>query len=287
VPEVKPGATWVVICLGLLTLAAPARAGKMTRDQCISASEDGQLAQMKGRLRVARAKFLSCSDQACPKVVRQDCSTSLEEVDKAMPSIVFGARDASGRDLTDVRVLVDGDELVTHLDGKAVDMDPGPHSIRFESDGLPSHEEKVLVREGEKSRVISVTLGKAVENSARATEPSEASAQVHRSPSTATWVVGGIGAAVLAGAGVVGFVALNRRSSLYDRCGRAGTCEQSEVDSVYRLYDISYVGAGVGGALLATSVVLFFTTSKSKERPQEAALMLAPALGGLNVTGIF
>jgi len=283
---VKPGAFWAAVCLGVLTLAGPARAGKMTRDQCVTASEDGQLAKMKGRLRVAREKFLSCSDQACPKVVRQDCSTSLEEVDKAMPSVVFGAHDGTGRDLTDVRVLVDGTELVAVLDGKAVEIDPGPHTLRFESDGLPPHEEEVLVREGEKSRVISVRLGKPVEKPAPVTGPSE-SASTDRSPAAATWVVGGLGAAALLGAGVVGIVALNQRSSLYDRCGRAGTCEKSEVDSVYRLYDISYVGAGIGGALLATSAVLFFTTSKSKEQPQDAALVLAPTLGGVSVAGRF
>jgi hypothetical protein len=283
---VKPGPFWTTFCLGTLVLAAPARAGKMTRDQCVAASEDGQLAKMKGQLRVAREKLLACSNQACPKVVRQDCSTSLEEVDKAMPSIVFGAHDASGRDLTEVKVFVDGAELLTELDGKAVDIDPGPHTLRFESGGLPPHEEEIVVREGEKRRVVSVTLGEKKPARARASSkkpPAESSS----SPSTATWVVGGIGAAALAGAGVVGLVALNQRSTLYDRCGRAGTCEQSEVDSVYRLYNISYVGAGIGGALLATSVVLFFTTSKTKEHPDKAALVLSPSLGGVNVAGRF
>jgi hypothetical protein len=287
---VKPGALWAATCLGslALALAGPARADKMTSDQCVSASEDGQLAKIKGRLRVAREKLLACSAAACPKVVRQDCSASLEEVDKAMPSVVFGARDGSGRDLTDVRVFVDGTERVTHLDGKAVEIDPGPHSLRFESAGLPRYEKELLVHEGEKSRVISVTLGKIEEKRAPPTRsPESPPPTAARSPSAATWIVGGVGAAALVGAGVVGFVALNQRSSLYDRCGRAGTCEQSEVDSVYRLYDISYVSAGVGGALLVTGVVLYFTTSKSKEQPQEAALGVAPTLGGVNVRGRF
>jgi hypothetical protein len=99
-------------------------------------------------------------------------------------------------------------------------------------------------------------------------------------------VVGGIGAAALAGAGVVGFVALQKRSSLYDRCGKAGTCSQDEVDWVYQLYDISYVAAGIGGALLITGAVLYFTTSSS-EPAEQRSVSIAPTLGGATVSGRF
>ncbi len=105
-------------------------------------------------------------------------------------------------------------------------------------------------------------------------------------PSTATWIVGGIGAAALAGAGVVGFVALQERSSLYDSCGKAGTCSQDEVDSVYRLYNVSYVAAGIGGALLATSAVMYFTTSKPATE-ERSSVTLSPWPGGATLWGRF
>ena len=97
---------------------------------------------------------------------------------------------------------------------------------------------------------------------------------------------GGIGAAALVGAGVVGFVALQKRSSLYDRCGKAGTCSQDEVDSVYGLYDISYVAAGIGGALLVTGAVLYFTSS-SAPAAEEKGVSLSPSLGGAVLRGRF
>ena len=265
-----------------VSVSLPAHAAdKKKRDECISASEDGQLLKVKGQLKAAREKLAQCSDKACPGAIRKDCEAALEELDKATPTIVFAAKDAKGRDLTAVTVSVDGDKLLEELDGKAIAIDPGKHDVRFEAEGLPPHQEKLVVREGEKARVVLVTI-------AEKPKPRPKQAEVKpggHGPSTATWVVGGIGAAALAGAGVIGFVALQKRSSLYDRCGKAGTCSKDDVDSVYRLYDISYVTAGIGGALLATGAVLYFTSSEPAAPGR--GVSLAPTWGGAVVSGRF
>lgn len=259
----------------------PAWADKKKRDECIAASEDGQLLKVKGQLKAAREKLVLCSDKTCPGAVRKDCEAGLEDLERATPTIVFAAKDAAGKDLTEVSVSVDGEKIVDELDGKAISIDPGKHSVRFETEGLPAHEETVVVREGEKARVVLVTIKDKAKPAAKKPKPKPS-----KGPSTATWVVGGVGAAALAGAGVIGFVALQKRSSLYDSCGKAGTCSQDEVDSVYTLYDISYVAAGLGGALLATSAVLYFTLSSS-DAADTKSVSLAPALGGAVVRGRF
>lgn len=255
---------------------------KKKRDECVQASEDGQLSKVKGQLKAAKEKLLVCTDKACPGPVRKDCEAALEKVEAMLPTIVFGAKDEKGRDLSDVVVFVDGEKLVDSLDGKAVAIDAGKHTVRFEAKGLPAHEEEVVVREGEKARTVVVTIVDTSKPKPAKKKPEPPA----RKLTTTTLVLGGVGAAALVGAGVVGFVALQKRSSLYDDCGKAGTCSQDDVDSVYRLYDVSYVAAGVGAALIATSAVIYFSTSPEPNK-EKAGVTLSPTLGGAVVKGRF
>ncbi len=288
--------TPVVAGVIVLVVATTARAAP-TRAECIAASEDAQLMKIKSQLRAAREKLVVCSDDACPKIVKQDCSNWLDEVDRAMPTIVFGAHDARGRDLTDVRVTMDGTPLADHLDGKAIAIDPGQHTFHFEMEGAPARDEQLVVREGDKNRNVTVTLG---EPFAAHIEPPPVQKPTppvwieqppppkdeRHGPSVATWIVGGLGLATLAAAGAVGTIALVRRSSLYDSCGSKGTCQPSDVDQVYTLYDLSYGGAAIGGALVVTSIVLFFATkvsSKPSNKFGGASAFITP----FGVTGRF
>jgi len=98
--------------------AASVASAAPTRDECLKASEDAQLLRIKTQLVAAREKLLVCSNDACPKLVKKDCSDWLDEVDHAMPTIVLGARDPDGADLVDVHVTLDGNPLADRLDGK-------------------------------------------------------------------------------------------------------------------------------------------------------------------------
>ncbi len=108
-----------------IAFAARGAGATPTRAECVSASEDAQLMRIKGQLRAARANLLVCSQDDCPKIVKQDCTGWLDEVDRAIPTVVLGARDARGQDLTDVHVAMDGTSLALRLDGKAIPVDPG------------------------------------------------------------------------------------------------------------------------------------------------------------------
>lgn len=249
--------------------ASVANAGP-TRDECLRASEDAQLLRIKTQLVAARAKLVVCGNDACPKLVKKDCSDWLDEVEHAMPTIVLGARDPDGKDLVDVHVTLDGNPIADRLEGRAIAVDPGSHTLRFEAGGQ-SREQSLVVREGEKSRVVSVVLGEPKPVQPVVTtvvQPPlvaviEPRAPASRAPSAATWVFGALGLATLAASGVVGALSLARRQSLYDSCGAAGQCAQSDVDQVYLMYDLAYAGAAIGGVFLLTGVVLFFTTRPS------------------------
>jgi hypothetical protein len=272
--------------LGFFLAAAPAIAAPPTRDACLAASKEAQVSRLNGHLRAAREGFVVCSDEACPKAVRQDCNQWLDEVDRAIPTVVLGARDAEGKDLLNVRVSMDGSPVVERLDGKPIAVDVGAHTFRFEVAGFDPREENVLVREGEKDRVVTVTFAAAkpaeptLDRRATQTPGVEhTTSSSGHGPTVFTWIVGGVGVATLGAAGIIGLVALGQRSSLYDSCGRAVQCKQSDVDPVYLMYDVTYAGVAIGSALVATSVVLFFATRSSAKEHSRATIL--PTLGGV------
>jgi hypothetical protein len=172
---------------------------------CLAASEKGQQARAAGKLREARERFLVCGGDGCPAIVRRDCTQWQSDIVGLTPSIVFGAKDKQGRDLFDVTVSMDGEPLVKRLDGKSVLVDPGPHSFSFEAAGHKALVERALVKEGEKTRVITVTFTDGAGPAGAPTdgrEPAEpAGVRGHTIP---PWIVFSVGlAGVVAGTVVV------------------------------------------------------------------------------------
>jgi hypothetical protein len=219
-------------------VGAEARAADV--QQCLAASEKGQRARASGRLREARDAFQTCGEAACPAIVRNDCTRWQAEIVSSLPSLVFGARDAKGHDLFDVAVSIDGEPVAKKLDGKAVPIDPGPHTFRFEAAGYAPVTEKALVKEGEKARIIDVTLTEAAPAPAPAPTAAPAPRPIEATPSQKVegawnapkprgghtvypWIVVGVGVAGIA-AGVVVVVTSPTRP---DNCSKASqTCKR-------------------------------------------------------------
>jgi hypothetical protein len=157
------------LCAAVLLASDIARADAI--DECVTAASSGQELQRQGRLRDARARFLECVRPECPSEVKSVCDQLLATADASLPTVIFAARDRLGADLVAVRVLLDGQAVVASLDGKAVTVDPGPHLLRFEHDGTPPIDLRVLVREGEKNRELAVTFEALPPVVARPTSP--------------------------------------------------------------------------------------------------------------------
>jgi hypothetical protein len=142
----------------LLAIAAPALADETpaasapSKDDCIAANETAQDLQAKGKLRAAREKLSVCMAAACPAALRQDCSQRLADIDKTLPTIAFVAKDAAGKDLSAVRVTMDGHVLAESLGGAALPADPGEHHFIFEAAGLPLVEKTISLTPGDKDR---------------------------------------------------------------------------------------------------------------------------------------
>src|SRR3954470_3608518 len=105
----SPGntASFVIVTIAMATQAiAPAALADDPKVKCANAYEQAQRTRKKGELRASQANLLVCTDPVCPAVLRDECLRWADEVERAMPTVVFAVRDPAGQDVTDVRVLV-------------------------------------------------------------------------------------------------------------------------------------------------------------------------------------
>jgi hypothetical protein len=267
----------------LLAMVACTSMGEARADeklQCVTASEEAQQLRNAGKLSEARERLSVCNRAECPKVVQQDCAEWMREVLEMLPTVVPAAKDRSGRDLVDVTVSIDGKVVTSSLDGKALDLDPGVHVFRFETKNAPPVEEQVVVRQGEKNRMVTVTLDPAAEPPA--TEPSPE--RTTRSAPIAAFVAGGAGVLLLGAALYVGLDASADARELRSTC--APHCQQSQVDDVEGRYVIAGVTGGIGAAALIAGAILFFThRSGAKGAARSGALSSLPIRGAASPQG--
>lgn len=215
------------LLVGLALMAVTTSARAIDPLACTEAAESGQRARAESKLRAAQTQFAVCQSQDCPSLVRQDCSKWAVEVAGLLPTIVIDARDATGRDLADVTVLVDREVLVATIDGKSVSIDPGPHVLTFEHAGSASVVQKVIIKEGMKGRMITVTFEDANRPPTPAPPPV---VQRETTPSSGghtawPWVVVGVGGVAV----VTGIVMIATAPSLPSGCrSDTRTCTQRE-----------------------------------------------------------
>lgn len=264
------GCVLVVAIPGTAPAAEPDKSGD--RAVCADSYRNAQMHRQKGALRRARESLLLCMSDRCPSVLQPDCMRWLTEVEAAMPTVTFAAKGVDGKDVTDVRVTLDGQPLRDLLDGKALSIDPGTHSLRFEHGAEAPVDQSLVIREGEKARVIGVSWAKVPARDEGAAE--RTSVRASSGPPASAWVFGSIGVASLATFGVLAVHGMGRRRDLQKEC--FGSCEQSKIDSVKTELTIADVALGAGILSVGIATVLFLTSGGSSEKPAAAAK--APAM---------
>jgi hypothetical protein len=280
-------ATTTAVALALTASASPAQAD--ARAECVAASEKAQQARNAGKLSEAREQLGLCGRSECPKLIQQDCTQWMSEVLSVLPSIVPAAKDRGGRDLIDVRVSIDGKPMAETLDGKPVPVDPGVHVFKFETKGAPPVDEKIVVKQGEKNRIVTVTFAIGEETNGGAKKPGPADVgdddrarnRGGSSPPIAAFIVGGLGLAALGTALYINLDANADARKLRDDC--APRCNPADVDDVEQRRIIAGVTAAAGGALLIAGVVLFFVHNSGDSRGSRArgpTFAVAPITGG-------
>ncbi len=222
---------------------------------CIAAAEGGQDLRTEGKLRAAREQLVVCTQAICPDVIRKDCTKFLADVEASIPSIVVLATGPDGADLHDARTRVDGAVVSEKLEGKAILVDPGRHTVRVEASDGTYAEVEVVLAEGDKNRKVVVAFPRA-KAGATGAGATDAAPRAERSL-TAPLVVGGVGAAVLAGSLWLGFVARGEIADM--RAGCAPHCDQGALDDSRRKLLLADVGLGVSAVALAAATYLFVT----------------------------
>jgi hypothetical protein len=202
-------------------------------------------------MRAARNELLACASAECPSVVRKDCERWLDEVDASMPTWVLAAKDERGTDLMGARASVDGAPVAEALTGKATPIDPGPHAVRFEHEGYGPVTVRVLVREGEKNRLVNGVLAPV------------APAVPSSSLPPVAWVSGSVAVAAAITWGVLGATAYSDYEHMKSTCAPTGTCASSAVDDVRARATGADVAMGVTLAAAAVFVVTLVVSSTS------------------------
>jgi hypothetical protein len=302
---------WLVaLSLALVSVRAHAESTKVL---CIQANTDAQSLRREGKLAEAREKLRTCSEAKCPALVSADCVKRLDELENAQPTVIFDVFDASGHEVNDVSVSIDGQRVLDRLEGTSVPVDLGEHVVTFAAEGRPTVTQKLTFREGEKSRHVRITIGNApgtatAAGAAATTEPgtpeqpsgstsgpvesvppagSESSGHSQR---TVGYVVGGVGLAGLAVGGMFGLFAISAKHRQIDYCPSATNCPHYETASAEHQYAQTYglvstISFVVGGAATATGLVLVLTAKPTHRN----ALVLAPNVvargGGLELSG--
>ncbi len=240
-----------VACLVVAALPAE-RAAAQTKAACLSSYTKSQDLRKHSQLLGARQQLLVCVRQACPALLRKDCTRWLSEVDQLTPSLVLGASDGAGNDIVDVSVTLDGRVLTQQLDGKPISVDPGVHSLHFEAAGHAPVDRRVVVREGQKARAVVVTFD-APARSPAGSQASNASGQgepqQHAGVPAGTFVFGGVAVVSLGAFGYFGATGLSRWNRCHD--GGCTKADASYVNGRWIGADIA-LGLAVVGAGLAT-----------------------------------
>ena len=265
-------------------MLAPAVARADQVDVCVDAADHAQQLRDQGKLIEAREQIVACSAASCPSAVVKQCARWLQEVDAEVPTLSLRARDATGADVADVTVLVDGSPRIDSLDGRPMPIDPGPHKLTFRRAGIEI-EQSVVVRTGEKNRLVDVQLGKP--ETAPPPPPPRIVAPPSRVPAPQVhhgfrfpWTTG-----VFLGVGIAGFVttavlvavASSDASSLRTTC--APSCAGSDVDAVRTKIVAANVTFGVGIAATALSAILIIANTGHKEPPVQVGLMVDHGFG--------
>jgi hypothetical protein len=277
-------AVTAVLVLGSTLAGGAARADDKGR--CISASEQGQQLRDSGKYRAARDAFTQCTRDACPAIVRRDCTRWLSDVTQLWPSVVFGAKDPAGNDLASVSVFADGVPIASTLDGKPVQIDPGEHVFRFETGGFHAVERQLLVRAGEKSRLVLAQFGDAPAATPPPAAPDATTAPAAAPVPAGAWVFGGLALLAFGTEAFFGVTGLNDRSSLESHpCAKTATCNPDDVTAVRTKFTVADIALGVGLVSAGLSAYLYFTRGAAKPEEAHAARFdVAPTSGGAAAT---
>jgi hypothetical protein len=193
-----------------------------------------------------------------------------------------------GGDVPGLTVRRDDQDVGKGAFGTPIPVDPGDHVIEATAPGYSVWSTHAVTnREGQ---VVTVNIPALVPKPA---DETPAAASPLRS---AAYAMGGIGVGGLLVGGVFGGLAASAASAVKNECAKnvcSTPAQQSDLSSANTKALVSTVGLGVGGAALATGVILFVVSrapaKQDDAHPRSAEIVpsLGPQGGGLSIVGRF
>jgi hypothetical protein len=178
----------------------------------------------------------------------------------------------------------DNEEVGKAVLGTPIAVDPGPHVIEATAPGYQVWQTTVQIgkeNDNQSVNIPALTMAPKKSNTLR----------------TASYVVGGVGVAGLVVGGIFGGLAASGKSKLKTECPNNVCPTGAAVDdlaSTKGKATISTIGIAVGGAALATGIILFVVSGKSDSKedakPMPAAAFVpvfGPQGGGFSFNGSF
>jgi hypothetical protein len=150
-----------VALLSWTTLGNADEARSKERRTCAASFERAQEMIHGYRLRKARAALLACAKPVCGKVLARECNKEIAQLESDIPSVVLSAKNDTGTPMVDVEVAMDGEPLTSHLDGRAVSVDPGVHQFLFKGADSSVDLVSIPIAQGERNRAVTVQLQRA------------------------------------------------------------------------------------------------------------------------------
>lgn len=271
---------WSVLygcCLAGLAPRALSAQGSADANACADAFEQAQELRLGGKLGAAAERARACAVAGCPEILAARCEELARDIQQSEPSIIVAAFGPNGAELVDVQVWIDGERRAQRLEGRPIALDPGARRLRLEAVGLEPVELTLVVREGEKHRIIhaefkSAAAPRAAEaparQPARKLTPPHAPRQV---PAPATPAASSpfstpvLVALAVAGAGLAlgatwGGMALATKKDLDESCPAPDDCPADRADDIramQRNANLATAGFAVAGAGLVTAALCF------------------------------
>src|SRR5580658_80361 len=149
----------VTLAAATLGLVSRAEAASPSTAECLAAADSSIQLRDQHQLRAARTQMLVCASPSCPSAIQTECLRRVDQINAAVPTVVFEAKDPAGNDLTNIKVDIDGQPLVDRLDGSAVALDPGEHHFHFTAPGGVGADKTIVIHESEKDRHERVVIG--------------------------------------------------------------------------------------------------------------------------------
>jgi hypothetical protein len=303
---VSPRRSAVAFAAASLVLFAPssATAAKPDARTCAAVRDGAQKLRSDKHLRQAREQLTTCSDAGCPADVRKACTKAAAEIDAAMPTVAFSAKDPSGAEVKALKVTLDGQPVPdADVSDGMLQVDPGQHTFTFSADPWAPVTRALTLAEGDR-RTETVTFAKATGDAPAAeTAPAPAPAD-ETAPSaegrglsreTVGMVTGGLGFAGIAGlglGGVFGMLAISARNQQTSDCASAAKCvnyPSALNDHSTSLSDgtISTAAFVVGGAFIAGAVGFYLLETHPSASSPATGVLVVPGPGGVLLKGEF